>query len=125
MKLYLVFLTLVFSSKVSAMEFTKGFVLETSEGVHTGFILGSPSFKVDSGDCVFMLLPTSIDVIETSLGIVISELKVGREQSWRKDRNGIVVHRGGQALLTIESDGDVLDARGERIGKAKPLPENR
>jgi hypothetical protein len=125
MKLYSIVLALLFNSPVSAMEFTRGLVLETNDGVHVGFALGSPSFKGDSGECVFMLLPASAGVIETPLGIIVSELKVAGEQSWRKDRNRIIVHNRGRTLLTIESDGAVLDAGSTLLGKAKPLPEGR
>lgn len=105
------------------MEFTNSFVLETKDGVLTGFMLGSPDFKTDAGDCVFILSPESSSVVETPLGVAISELKVTGEHSWRKDNHSIVVLYDRHIFLTIEQDGGVLDVGGNNIGVAKPLPK--
>jgi hypothetical protein len=118
-------LSFLFTVQASAMEFTNGFVLESKEGVLAGFALASPDFKGDGGECIFMLQPASVSVIETPLGIAISELRVSGEHSWRKENEAIAVDYDGQVFLTIEQNGDVLDANGEGIGHAKPLPSKR
>lgn len=122
MKFLAAIFSLFIGSEAVAMEYTNGFALETKDGAHVGFALGSPSFKVNGGECVFMLLPTTVEVIETPLGIIISELKVAGEHPWKKKNGDIVVLAGDRALLTISRDGSVLDKNGKQIGKAKPLP---
>jgi hypothetical protein len=122
MKSATLLLSFLFTAQASAMEFTNGFVLESKAGVLAGFVLASPNFKGDGGNCIFMLHPASVSVIETPLGIVISELKVSGEHAWRKENEAIAVDYDGQVFLTIEQNGDVLDANGEDIGRAKPLP---
>jgi len=104
------------------MEYTKGFALTTNDGVHVGFSLGSPSYQASSGDCVFMLMPQTAEVIETPLGIAISELKVRGEQQWEKHDDSIVVLSDGRTFLTISSSGSVIDMNGNEIGKATALP---
>jgi len=106
------------------MEFTHGFVLETKDGLPVGFALGSPSFKVNTGECIFMLHTGSVGVIETPLAIAISELKVTGEHFWKKENGGISVRSEGRIFLVIEHDGAVLDGNRKDIGMAKPLPEN-
>lgn len=125
MKILTAILALFVGFEAVAIEFANGFALETNEGTHVGFMLGSPSFKVNGGDCVFMLQPTTAEVIETPLGIIISELKVAGEHPWKKESGGIVVLAGEHVLLTILHDGSVLDMTGKQIGKAKPLPTKK
>lgn len=122
MKFLTAILALFIGSKAVAMDFTNGFVLETQDGAHVGFVLGSPSFKVNAGECVFMLAPGTVDVIETPLGIAISELKVTGEHPWKKKSGDILVLEGERVLLKISHNGLVLDMNGNQIGKAKPLP---
>ncbi len=122
MKFLTPILALFIGSKAVAMDFTNGFVLETQDGAHVGFALGSPNFKVNAGDCVFMLAPGIVDVIETPLGIAISELKVSGEHPWKKENGDILVLEGKRVLVTISHTGLVLDMNGKQIGRAKPLP---
>jgi hypothetical protein len=63
----------------------KAIVLQNKDGKHMGFMLTHlrPTEKEGDyqGECVFTLLPTNSDLIETDLGILISELKVAGEHS--------------------------------------------
>ena len=61
-------------------------------------------------------------VIETPLGIAVSELKVTGEHLWEKKNGDILVLEGEHVLVTISHTGLVLDMNGKQIGKAKPLP---
>jgi hypothetical protein len=115
----------VFGVEESAMEFTNGFVLESEDGVLAGFMLGSPGFQADAGDCVFMPHYASESAGQTSLGLAIAALKAAGQHAWRKEKQGFIVHSTGHILLTIGQNGDVLDAQGNIIGMAKPLPASR
>lgn len=108
-----------------ALNFTAGFALETPTGVHVGFTLGAPSFKVAGGDCVFMLAPLLVEGIETPLGKLVSELKVLGEHQWENKDNSIVVRNSSGPVLKILPSGSVLNADGAEIGKAVPLPERK
>ena len=66
------------------MEYTKGFAIQTPSGEHVGFVLAAPTFNAQSGDCVFMLMPKDPGLVESPLGIVISERKVAGEHHWEK-----------------------------------------
>jgi hypothetical protein len=61
----------------------KAIVLQNGDAKLMGFMLvhwNPTATKGEyTGDCVFMLLPTDSDLIETELGILISELKVAGE----------------------------------------------
>ena len=107
------------------MEYTHGFALETTTGLHVGFALGSPSFKGESGDCVFMLMPMSAEGIETPLGLLVSELKVSGEHQWEKQNGNIKVLGPSRFALTISSSGQVLDMDRNEIGNAISLPEKK
>ena len=99
------------------------FALETKDGDLVGFALGSPGFNENAGNCVFMYLPGAISAFETDLAILVSELKVAGEHAWYRENENIVVHSDGDISLTITADGDIFDANGNDIGRAKPLPE--
>jgi hypothetical protein len=109
--------------EASAMEFTGGFVIETTDGVLVGFALASPSFKASAGNCIFMLLPALASVCDTRLGVVLSELKVAGQHSWHRESEAIVIRYEGTLSLTITYGGVVFDGQGDEIGKAKPLPQ--
>ena len=80
-------ITLFFTVTDAADSVEKAIVLQNKEGKHMGFMLAhlKPAAKEGDyqGECVFMLLPTSADLIETDLGILISELKVAGEHRCR------------------------------------------
>lgn len=107
------------------LNFTNGFAFETDAGIHLGFVLGAPSFKVADGDCVFMLAPVPVEGVETPLGQLVSELKVRGEHRWANQDGNIVVLNSSAPVLTILSSGSVLNADGIEVGKAIPLPESK
>lgn len=106
-----------------AMDYTNGYALQLENGTHVGFVLGSPSFKAEAGDCVFMLLPQKADAAGSALGIAISELKVTGEHAWRKRAGAILVVDGHRTLLTISASGEVSNAKGVILGNAIAIPE--
>ena len=106
-----------------AMDYTNGYALETKDGTHVGFVLGSPSFKAEAGECVFMLLPQKPDAVNTALGVAISELKVAGEHSWKKNGGAIFVHKGSQTVFAITASGEIADSSGAIVGKAIAMPE--
>lgn len=108
-----------------AMDYTNGYALETKDGTHVGFVLGSPSFKVEAGDCVFMFLPQKAEAGNSALGVTISELKVAGEHTWKKSNGAILVQKGKQTLLTISASAEVADRNGVIIGKAIAIPEGK
>jgi hypothetical protein len=73
------------------------------------------------GECVFMLLPKTSDLIDTKLGILISELKVAGEHTCRMHvtTNGteflvsprklpelmLVINKHGKGTLSIRENG--------------------
>jgi hypothetical protein len=114
---------LIASSGAFCMEYTKGFALQTPNGAHVGFVLGAPSFKEDIGDCVFMLLPEEADLVDSPLGILISELKVTGEHQWEKYGANIRIFVNKENALEITDQALVLDASGKIIGKAVAIPE--
>lgn len=65
----------------------KAIVLQNMEAKHMGFMLThlKPTAKHGEyqGECVFMLLPRDPELIETKLGVLISELKVAGEHACR------------------------------------------
>ena len=75
-------------------------------------MLGSPSFKSDAGECVFVLLPEKGTPADTPLGVAISELRLAGEHSWTKIDGAILVQMGGQTALSISAVGEVMDAEG-------------
>jgi hypothetical protein len=78
---------LIFIMSNAAEPVQTAIVLQNKDGKHMGFMLTHlrPTAKEGDyhGECVFTLLPTSSDLIETDLGILISELKVAGEHSCR------------------------------------------
>ncbi len=56
-------------------ELPKAMVLKTIDGRHVGFMLLTPN-SGESGECVFSLSASSAEVIDSNLGVVLSELKV-------------------------------------------------
>ncbi|WP_227257126.1 hypothetical protein [Shewanella baltica] len=114
---------LIASSGAFCMEYTKGFALQTPSGTHVGFVLGAPSFKEQIGDCVFMLLPEEADLVDSPLGILISELKVTGEHQWEKNGANIRIFLNTENVLEITDQALVLDATGRVIGKAVAIPE--
>jgi hypothetical protein len=107
------------------MEYTNGYALLTTEGDHVGFILGSPSFKPESGECVFMLFPQKAEAVDTPLGIIVSELKVAGEHAWKKKNGAILVQTETRILLALSSSGEVTDSNGTVLGKAVSIPEGK
>jgi hypothetical protein len=116
---------LTLGTTAQAMDYTNGYALETKDGTHVGFVLGSPSFKAETGDCVFMLLPQKPEAVNTALGVAISELKVAGEHAWKKSGGAIFIQKGNQALLAISASGEVTDSSGVIIGKAIAMPERK
>src|SRR5436309_321435 len=82
-RLFIACALLCFVMTNAAESVQKAIVLQNKEAKHMGFMLthltptGTNGLLV--GDCVFMLLPSNTDLIETELGILISELKVAGE----------------------------------------------
>jgi hypothetical protein len=108
-----------------AMDYTNGYALETTDGTHVGFVLGSPSFKVEAGDCVFMFLPQKTEAANSALGLAVSELKVAGEHTWKKSGDAILIQNGNQTLLTISASAEVVGRDGAIIGKAIAMPERK
>jgi hypothetical protein len=69
--------------------------------------------------------PEKGEAVDTVLGIVISDLTVAGEHAWRKNDGAILVQMGAQIALSISASGEVMDAGGERLGKAVSLPERK
>ncbi|EGR2854725.1 hypothetical protein DC853_24125 [Vibrio parahaemolyticus] len=62
-------------------ELPKAMVLKTIDGRHVGFMLLAPN-SGESGECVFSLSASSAEVIDSNLGVVLSELKVSGEHKY-------------------------------------------
>ena len=81
--LFIACILLSFPMTNAAEPVEKAIVLQNMQAKHMGFMLThlkpSGADEVFSGDCVFILLPSSSDLMETELGILISELKVAGE----------------------------------------------
>jgi hypothetical protein len=116
------------------MDMPKVITLATPGGVRVGLMLLAPD-EENSGGCVFMLLPVSSTVIESDMGIVISELKVAGEHRFiaKALDNGIdvlVVPTGlpqVQLQLNHEFKGSVFTDFGgtiKCIGSAELLPSS-
>lgn len=123
MKRPLALVLLIACSEAFCMDYTNGFALQSKEGEHVGFMLGSPSFRSEAGDCVFMLLPEKPELVDSQLGIAIADLKVAGESRWTKRESTIVVHLNGRIALEITNDTLVLDGTGKEIGRVVPIPE--
>ncbi|MHC2067193.1 hypothetical protein ACYFX5_06965 [Bremerella sp. T1] len=80
------------------MGLPKSFNLFSGEGHHAGFMLLSPR-SASEGDCVFMLSPFSADGIDSRLGLVVSELKVGGEHRFE------FAEVEGGFQMTLQPDG--------------------
>lgn len=117
-------LFVVFSSSASCMEYTKGFALQTVDGEHVGFVLAAPSFRENSGDCVFILLPMESELVYSPLGESISNRKVAGEHHWEKKGGRIVVSFDGAIVLEFTENAEVLDASGKILGRVDPIPES-
>jgi hypothetical protein len=73
-----------------------------------------------------MLLPLSAEGVDTTLGQLLSELKVAGEHQWKKiDEEIHVLGSSGHPVLTISSSGNVLNSDGLQVGSATPLPERK
>ena len=124
MKWLSIFLILIASTKGFCMEFTNGFVLQTEAGQQVGFILGSPSFNSENGDCVFTLLPQEASLVDSELGIAISESKVAGEHQWHRQGESFQFLFRGQRILEVTERSEVIGISGKTIGKVIPLPTN-
>jgi len=123
MKRLFALILLTTSSGAFGMEYTKGFALQTPNSAHVGLVLAAPNFKESVGDCVFMLLPEEADLVDSPLGILISELKVTGEHQWKKHGANIRIFLNGDNALEITDQALVLDGSGRVIGKAVVIPE--
>ncbi|MEO7324143.1 MAG: hypothetical protein ABIW82_04880 [Dokdonella sp.] len=117
-------LLLLFSSSGFCMEYTRGFALQTVEGEHVGFVLAAPSFKAESGDCVFTLLPIGSELVHSPLGVAIANRKVAGEHHWNKKGDRIVVSFKGNVVLEFSGKAEILDGSGKVLGRVVPIPES-
>ncbi|MGE0083855.1 MAG: hypothetical protein AB7S75_05485 [Desulfococcaceae bacterium] len=109
----------------------KALTLYSDNGDHAGFMLIAPKEGDESGDCVFMLTPVSVEGIDSNLGIVVSELKVAGEHKFSclQTNQGyeLTVHPKGLPVVTLllntEFSGEIyteFDGTNKCIGTAKP-----
>ncbi len=90
----------------------KAIVIKNLKGEHMGFMLSSLKATEKAGEfrgeCVFMLLPKDAGLIETELGIIISELKVAGENPCRmqvgKDKSELWVGAKNLPPVTLVMD---------------------
>lgn len=118
----LMLLLLAWLPEVFAMEYTNGFALQTQDGEPVGFMLGSPSFKDEEGDCIFMPMPGLTDA-GSRIGTLVARLKAAGEHRWLKREGGVRVTAGDAPVLQVDSDGLVRDGTGAVIGSALAIPE--
>ena len=84
---------------------TKAIVLQTSDQQHIGFTLFHPDFESSNGDCVFVVVPKSSDVLESENVGVLLEIKEVGEHQWHRQGDEIVVSFQGKQILKYLSDG--------------------
>jgi hypothetical protein len=107
------------------MDDTKCFALQTEAGKQVGFMLGASSFQGDAGDCVFMLLASEGELVDSPLGIVVAGLKVTGEHRWERIGGNLLVRRDDETALEITDSALVLDGAGTVIGKAVAVAAKR
>ena len=108
--------------QMTSASYTNGFVVHTEMGATVGFILGSPGFYAEAGDCVFMPVPESPSVSDSYIGRAFLEAKESGEHQWTGKGGLIEIGLNGQARLRITAEGRVASPTGSVIGKATPLP---
>ena len=108
---------------MTSTSYTHGFVVHTEMGATVGFILGSPEFCTQAGDCVFMPMPENPNVIDSYIGRAFFDAKASGEHQWTGKDGLIEIGLNGQARLHITMAGKVTSPTGSVIGKATPLPK--
>ena len=117
------------------MEIPKSLNLWSSNGDHAGFMLIASESNSTTGECVFMLTPVSAKGIDSSLGIVVSELKSAGEHKLRileKDKGcTITIYPEGFPEVVMEFnekfEGEIhteFNDEYQCIGTAQPLDKN-
>jgi hypothetical protein len=96
-------------------ELPKAIPLLSPDGKQVGFMLLAvePSGdNVYAGECVFVFMPENASVIESDLGVVISELKIAGEHPCRVSAHGkrlefvVMPHALPQLRLVRDPDGE-------------------
>jgi hypothetical protein len=106
-------------------DYTNGFVVRTADGAMVGFILASPDFRSDAGDCVFMLLPEDAAIVDAPLGRLFAQSKVEGEHQWTGQAGDIDIRFEGRPRFRITSAGALVLPSGEAIGSVAPLPRKQ
>ncbi len=58
-------------------------VLQNAEGSHLGFMLCSPDLEQQSGDCVFMAMPTRAELFGSPASELLFRRREAGESGWR------------------------------------------
>lgn len=115
-------------------ELPKAMVLKTIDGGHVGFMLLAPN-SGESGECVFSLSASSAEVIDSNLGVVLSELKVSGEHKYVVEtiKDGYLINIAPiglpnvQVQLNHQFSGDIvtdIEGRVASIGTAELVEQS-
>jgi len=118
-----------------SIEIPKAMSLWSEQGHHAGLMLLASEPGAESGDCVFMLSPSSTEGIDSDLGIVVSELKSAGEHKFQacKTHDGFEIkvlpedHPEIICKLDCQFSGQVITEFGDKyaaIGSIEPAQKS-
>lgn len=92
-------------------------VFHTLEGKHLGFCLAHPNLEVESGRCIFQIMPLDPSLYEDEKVHFFFELKNQGEHEWYRNTSGTFQIRfQGEQVLTLKED-ETIEAKGEILGR--------
>ncbi|PPC75236.1 hypothetical protein C4K68_21600 [Pokkaliibacter plantistimulans] len=108
MRAIFLFIIMIFAGKVMASEPAKAIALQTSDGQHIGFTLFHPDFGADKGDCVFIIVPKSIELFESKEVSTLLDIKESGEHPWVRSEDGVTIFVDSLPTLKYRNDGTVI-----------------
>ena len=95
-------------------------VLQNLDGEHLGFTLFHPNFLELSGDCVFVIVPKTVEIYESEVADYLLTMREKGEFQWSRNKGLVTVSRGGSSYLAYQSDGKLVNLQtGKAIGSWK------
>ena len=92
-------------------------VFHTLDGKHLGFCLAHPNLEVESGRCIFQIMPLDPLLYEDEKVQFFFELKEQGEHDWiRRDSGSFHISFRGEPILTLKED-ETIEGQGEIMGR--------
>ena len=100
---------------VMADEKPRAIVLQNIDGEHLGFTLFHPTFLEDSGDCVFVIIPKTVEIYESEIADYLLTMKEKGGFQWARKDGVVTVSRGGSSYLAYLEGGKLKNMKSGKV----------